>query len=159
MPIMETDFQEARRRVLDMFMDTVHTFVVLSEHADALFGPDATAARTAIEECLKDFVFEPTQAREAHPEVLIYQTSARNFQKAGFYGAQLDLKRAQVAKANDSLRQSLSDPLGRRALRRSFLKWVDVINNFLGSLASATGLGEALKELKDCLRDLMPDEG
>ena len=35
----------------------------------------------------------------------------------------------------------------------SFDKWVNIINNFLFSLVSATGLGEALKELKDCLRN------
>lgn len=158
MPIREAEFSDVQRRVLDMFMDTVHTFEVVRAHADTLFGPDADHARAAIDECLRDFVFEPAQAREAHPEVLIYQTPARNFQKAGFYGAQLDLKQAQVAKANGSLRQSLFDAVSRRALRRPFLKWIDVINNFMGSLVAATGLGEALKELKDCLRDQMPDD-
>jgi hypothetical protein len=158
MPMREAEHSDAQRRVLEMFMDTVRTFEALHQYADTLFGPDADTARAAIDECLTDFVRETALARELHPEVLIYQAPARNFQRAGFYGAQLDLKQAQVAKANGHLRQSLSDAVSRRALRRPFLKWIDAINNFLGSLASATGLGEALKELKDCLRDQMPDE-
>jgi len=88
---------------------------------------------------------------------LIYATSKEDLQRAGFYGVQLALKERQVHRANAGLRQRLAQ--GLRALwQKPFKKWVDVINNFLGSLVSAAGVGEVIKELKDCLRDELPDE-
>jgi len=62
-----------------------------------------------------------------------------------------------VSKANAILRVRIAGGV-RQLWQRPFKKWIDIINNFLGSLASATGLSEALKELKDCLRDELPDE-
>jgi hypothetical protein len=85
------------------------------------------------------------------------QEPRENFQRAGFYGAQLKVKERQVSEANATLRQRLVGGV-RQLWNKPFKKWIDIINNFLGSLASATGLSEALKELKDCLRDELPDD-
>ena len=59
--------------------------------------------------------------------------------------------------ANGRLREAIASGL-RSVWNRPFRRWVDVINNFLGSIIAASGIAEALKELKDCLRDELPDE-
>jgi len=58
--------------------------------------------------------------------------------------------------ANLGLRDALGG-VGIFGWRRAFLKWIDVINNFMGSLVAGIGIGEALKEVKDCLRDQIGD--
>jgi hypothetical protein len=94
---------------------------------------------------------------ERHPEALVHEAPSANYQRAGFYGVQLQVKERQVTNANKTLREQIAS--GVRSLwNRPFKKWVDVINNFLGSFSAATGLSEAIKELKDCLRDELPDE-
>lgn len=118
---------------------------------------NAPLVRRAIDECLDDFVRDTGRSGETHPEVLVYKASAGDFQKAGFYGTQLALKELQVSEANNGLRQAFSHPLPGRFWLKKFLKWIDVINNFMGSLVSGIGLAEALKELKDCLRDQIDD--
>ena len=113
--------------------------------------------KAAINEYFNDFFDRTKQSGEKYPEVLIYQTTKEKFQNAGFYGAQLDLKEKQVNEANSVLRDKLKENFGN-LWRLPFKKWADIINNFLGSLVSATGFGEALKELKDCLRNELPDD-
>lgn len=157
MPLEDDDLREVQRRVMEMFMDTIATFQWIEQHADAMYGDRSADVRAAINEYLSDFLHLIEASGEPHPEALIYQTSRQRFQRAGFYGAQLKIKERQVLMANATLRERLAT--GTRALwKRPFKKWVDIINNFLGSLASATGLSEALKELKDCLRDELPDD-
>lgn len=157
MPLNNDDLDDVRRRVNGMFMDTIATFRLIEENSDEIYGDRAPQIRAAINEYLDDFLNNPERAGEQHPEVLIYRTDGRNFQRAGFYGAQLDLKERQVTEANRTLRERIVGGV-RRFWDKPFKKWVDIINNFLGSLASATGLSEALKELKDCLRDELPDD-
>ena len=155
MPLNEDDLADVRRRVMYMLADTIDTFVLIGENAEDIFGHRWPEVRSAIEECLDDFWRNTQASGETHPEVLIYSASRENLQKAGFYGAQLDLKEYQVTKVNNSLRGRIGNGVVR-LWRRPFKKWVDVINNFLGSLIPAVGMGEALKELKDCLRDELP---
>lgn len=157
MPLLESDLPDIRHRVLEMLMDTVQTFERLHAEAEALFGAEAGRVRSAIDECLNDFVRNPESAGELQPEAAIYGASAAQFQRAGFYGSQLDLKEMQVRRVNGNLRQALGNRI-LRPWRAAFLKWIDVINNFMGSLVSGIGIGEALKELKDCLRDQIDDE-
>lgn len=157
MPLLENDLPDIRHRVLSMLMDTVETFERLHAEAETLFGEDAARIRAAIDECLDDFVRKPQSAGELHPESVIYRASAAQLQRCGFYGSQLDLKESQVRRVNGNLRQVLVNPIVR-PWRTAFLKWIDVINNFMGSLVSGIGIGEALKELKDCLRDQIDDE-
>lgn len=157
MPLSENDLREVQGRVMRMFMDTIATFEMIEKNAEAIYGDKAPEVRTAINEYLEDFLRNTRSSGEKHPEQLIYETPRQNFQRAGFYGTQLNIKERQVSKANATLRERIAGGV-RQLWQRPFNKWVDIINNFLGSLASATGLSEALKELKDCLRDELPDE-
>lgn len=157
MPLREDDLQESRRRVWSMFMDTMNTFAIIESRAEEIYGPRAPIIRSAIQEYVNDFIRNTQDSGESHPEVLIFQASRERLQRSGFYGSQLDIKEHQVTTANASLRERLRD-MGQRLWKRPFRKWVDIINNFLGSLIPATGVGEALKELKDCLRDELPED-
>ncbi|MGH8443750.1 MAG: hypothetical protein ACREVL_00725 [Solimonas sp.] len=158
MPLSDDELGEVRRRVMRMFMDTIETFEAIEKNAGPMFGDRGEEIRKAINEYFEDFLRNPAAAGQRHPEALIYETPKQNFQQAGFYGAQLDVKERQVTQANRSLRQRLAQG-ALQFWRRPFRKWVDIINNFLGSLGAAAGVGEALKELKDCLRDELPDDG
>jgi type II secretory pathway component PulJ len=158
MPLSDNDVRDAQQRIYNMFMDTVKTFEVIeTDHAEMMFGDRAGFIKDAIRECLDDFVRNTNASGETHPEALIYGTSRQDLQRVGFYGVQLTLKEQQVLNANAGLRQRLAQGV-RRLWQAPFKKWIDVINNFLGSLVSAAGVGEILKELKDCLRDELPDD-
>lgn len=157
MPLAENELPGVQGRVMHMFMDTIATFELIEQNAEAIYGDRAAEVRAAINEYLHDFLRNTEASGETHPEVLIYEASRQSFQRAGFYGAQLNIKERQVHSANSTLRERLTGGV-RRLWNKPFRKWVDIINNFLGSLATATGLSEALKELKDCLRDELPDE-
>lgn len=157
MPLSDNELRDVQERVMRMFMDTIATFELIEKNAQTIYGDGSPRIRAAINEYLDDFLRNTAASGETHPEALIYRTSRQNFQRAGFYGAQLNVKEHQVTRANATLRERLATG-ARRLWNRPFRKWIDVINNFLGSLASATGLSEALKELKDCLRDELPDD-
>lgn len=157
MPLNEADLPEIRRRVFAMLMDTVRTFERIQASSDPLFGAESARMRAMIDECLNDFVRDPKAAGESHPEAVIYAAPARDFQRAGFYGSQLDVKESQVTAANRGLRDALGG-VKIFGWRRAFFKWIDVINNFMGSLVAGIGIGEALKEVKDCLRDQIEDD-
>jgi hypothetical protein len=157
MPLSENELQNVRGRVWQMFKDTIHTIELIEKNADVLFGENASKIKSAINEYLEDFYRNTGNSKETHPEVLIYKAPRENFQRAGLYGAQLDVKERHVSQANAEVRESLAQR-ARSFFRSPFKKWVDRINNFLGSIASATGISEAIKELKDCLRDELPDD-
>lgn len=158
MPLSDDDVRDAQRRIMNMFMETVKTFEAIEkEHVEMMFGDRAGFIKDAIRECLDDFVRNTGASGEKPPEALIYATSRQDLQRAGFYGVQLALKEHHVLNANAGLRERLSQGI-RQLWEKPFKKWIDVINNFLGSLVSATGAGEVIKELKDCLRDELPDD-
>jgi hypothetical protein len=157
MPLSDNDLRDVQGRVMRMFMDTIATFEMIETNAVIIYGDRSLEVRAAINEYLNDFLRNTEASGETHPETLIYQTPRQNFQRAGLYGAQLEIKERQVTRANATLRERLAGGV-RELWKKPFKKWVDIINNFLGSLAPATGLGEALKELKDCLRDELPDD-
>ena len=157
MPLSDQDLHSAQRRVEHMLRDTVSSFQLIEKNADQLFGINASQIKAAINEYIEDFWENTNASGETHPEVLIYQATKENFQNVGFYGAQLTLKERQVQEVNKTIKKSLENP-SRGLFRNPFRKWIDIINNFLSSLISATGTGEALKELKDCLRDELPDD-
>jgi hypothetical protein len=157
MPLSDNELRDTQRRVMQMFMDTIATFELIERNAEAIYGESASDVRAAINEYLDDFVRKTGASGEMHPETLIFQAPRESFQRAGFYGAQLKVKERQVSRANATLRERLAGGV-RQLWSKPFKKWIDIINNFLGSLASATGLSEALKELKDCLRDELPDD-
>ena len=157
MPLPEDELRTVQDRVFHMFMDTIHTFEELEKNADFLFDKKADDIKNAINEYLEDFIRNTGVSGEKHPEALIYEAPRANYQRAGLYGSQLNVKERHVVEANSNLRESLIQR-SRGLFRSPFKKWIDRINNFLASIASATGISEALKELKDCLRDELPDE-
>jgi hypothetical protein len=157
MPLTDDELNNVQSRLMKMFKDTIVTFKLIEQNADILFDKNGNQIRAAINEYMEDFINNTGGSGETDPEVLIYKTPRENFQRAGFYGAQLEVKERQVTESNKEVRESLAKGASS-IFRSSFKKWVDIINNFLGSLASATGLSEALKELKDCLRDELPDD-
>ncbi len=149
MPARQNNLSQYKNDVSFMLRDTLETFQVISENLSFIFGSNSGNIQRAISEALKDF------DEVEHPFEIIQNSSLSEFQRAGFYGAQLRLKRDLVSNANERLRAILSS-IDRSFFRSVFIKWVDIINNFLGSLSSAFGIAEALKELKDCLRDSLP---
>lgn len=157
MPLSNNELRNVQERVMYMFMDTIDTIKLIEKNTDVLFGDNADQIRAAINEYLEDFIRNTRSSGETHPEELIFQTPRENFQRAGLYGIQLDIKERVVFQANIKVQKSLAQPT-RSLFINQFKKWIDRINNFLGSLASATGVSEALKELKDCLRDELVDD-
>jgi hypothetical protein len=156
MPLLENDEREVKNRLVHMYMDTIETFRLLSQNTELYFGENAAELSEAIDEYIRDFIDETDGKERIHPEDLIFNTDRVALQSAGFYGAQLNLKEKQVTTANRSLREAISENV-RGIFNSPFKKWVGVINNFIGSL-EVTGIGSALKEIKDCLRDELPDE-
>lgn len=156
MPLLESEEREVKSRLVYMYMDTIETFRLLSENAELYFGVNAAELSGAIDEYIKDFIDETDGEERIHPESLIFETDRITLQSAGFYGAQLNLKERQVTSANRGLREAISERVSG-VFNTPFKKWVGIINNFIGSL-EVTGIGSALKEIKDCLRDELPDE-
>lgn len=155
MPLLEFDKKEVQHRLTIMYMDTIETFRLISENSEVYFGENSNELSEAINEYIHDFIDNPDNEERIHPEGLISRTDRVKLQSAGFYGAQLNLKERQVTNANKGLREAIGGRI-RSAFNSPFKKWVGVINNFIGSL-EVTGVGSALKEIKDCLRDDLPD--
>jgi DUF1009 family protein len=81
---------------------------------------------------------------------LIQNVAAARLQSFGLYGKQLDLKLAVIAAWTQRFSQS--------RLKKILLKLLDAIDTLLDSLIAATGIDEALKEIKDILRDSIDDD-
>jgi len=156
MPLLESDEREVKHRLVAMYMDTIETFRMISDNAEIYFGESGFELKEAIDEYINDFIDDTDGEERIHPEGLIFRTDRVTLQSAGFYGAQLNLKERQVTSANRGLRDAISERV-RGIFNAPFKKWVSIINNFIGSL-EVTGIGSALKEIKDCLRDELPDE-
>ena len=155
MPLLESDERDVKHRLVRMYMDTIETFRLISVNTDLYFGENALELSAAIDEYVYDFIDNTDGEERIHPEGLIFNTDRLELQSAGFYGAQLSLKERQVTRANSNLRTAIGERT-KSAFRKPFNKWIDVINNFTGSL-EVTGIGSAIKEIKDCLRDELPD--
>lgn len=156
MPLLESDERDVKHRLVSMYMDTIETFRLISENTEIYFDENGFELKEAIDEYINDFIDNTDGEERIHPEGLIFRTDRVALQSAGFYGAQLSLKEKQVTTANKSLREAISGRV-RGMFNAPFKKWVGVINNFLGSL-EVTGIGSALKEIKDCLRGEIPDD-
>lgn len=155
MPLLESDEREVKSRLFAMYMDTIETFRLISENAEFYFGENSAELQEAIDEYIHDFIDNTDGKERIHPESLIFRTDRVALQSAGFYGAQLNIKEKQVTNTNRSLRDAIKARV-KGVFNAPFKKWVGVINNFIGSLG-VTGIGSALKEIKDCLRDELPD--
>lgn len=101
------------------------------------------AFRAAWREFNEQFSFERVQTT-------IRLTPNERLVWAGLYGAQLELKLSTVA----NLRSQYFSSGGGRWLK----KLLDAIDRLLDSLIAATGIDEALKELKDILSDNIEED-
>ncbi len=155
--LSDNELTDVQKRVMSMFYDTIDTIELIEQNADVLFRDNEDQIRSAINEYLDDFIRNRSNSGEISPTDLINKTPKEDFQRVGLYGVQLDNKERHVTQANAEVREGLAQRL-LSSFRRPFKKWIDRINPFLGSLASATGVGEALKELKDFLRNELPDD-
>ncbi len=142
MPLSENDLRDVQGRVLRMFMDTIATFQLIEQNADAIYGDRAARVRAAINEYLDDFLKNTSRSGEMHPEQLIYEAPRQNFQRAGLYGAQLDIKEKQVTVANASLREQLVGGV-RRFFNKPFRKWVEHHQQFPGQSGCRHGPGRS----------------
>lgn len=158
MPLTPNDQEHARPILYNMFIDSMETMRKLDLVLDHYFGPNAEELRAALRECLDDFVFETQSSRYPDPRGLILEIPVNNLIKAGFYGAQLRLKKRQITEANLELRKAIETRSpSNRFFKGPFKKWVARLNNFLGSLIPAANLPEALKEIKDALAGELPE--
>lgn len=96
MPLSENELRNVQDRVMAMFMDTISTFEAIEKNAEDLYGERVEEMRAAINEYLNDFLRNMDGSGEKHPKELIYKAPRESFQRAGFYGAQLNVKECQV---------------------------------------------------------------
>ena len=156
MPLSDDKLRNVQTRVMHMHMHTVKTIELIEKNADNIFNKNSDQISKAIKEYLEDFIYETKKSGETHPEALIYdKNSKEEYQKAGLYGVQLDIKERHVQDANTKLQKHLKH--FEEFDLKLFKKWIKRINHFLRSVVSAVGAGEALIELKDLLSDELDD--
>jgi len=85
-----------------------------------------------------------------HAVSLIQQTSAETLKTSGLYGRQLNLKLSVV----DKWKKRFSE----KRIKKILLKLLDAIDTVLDSLIAATGIDQALKEIKDILRNSIDED-
>jgi hypothetical protein len=166
MPIRDdVELQKTRMRVNNMIAESISSLRSFNEHGKAIFADNAEQVSAAINGYFHDL------RSHGNPEGLrllktrINETGYEDFQDAGLYGKQLDLKEHQVnaaAKELEGILQSLNEGRGfvREKFIKCFKKWIDVVNNFFDGVISLPAMRnslKALKELIDCLRNVLPD--
>lgn len=133
-----------RERLIEFLGDTLSLIdELLAEGKDhqgnrVLSAEFLPAFRAAWREFNEQFPFERVQT-------IIQRTPDERLVWAGLYGAQLELKLTTVA----HLRSQFFSSGGGGWLK----KLLDAIDRLLDSLIAASGIDEALKELKDILSD------
>jgi len=135
---------EAKERLTDFLKDTTALVRHLvyegidDDHRPFFFEDLSDQIRTAWEEFEEDF-----NINDAIDQ--INDTDAEKFQASGLYGSQLDLKLSVI----DKWKKRFS----KKRIKKILLKLLDAIDTVLDSLIAATGMNEALKEIKDILRN------
>ncbi len=130
------------RRLLELLERTIKE--PYGQNGKLLILPDMQSElREAWEEFLKDFNFEQAEAR-------IRETPMERLQTFGLYGAQL---RAKLSLFRIRLDRWLN------ARKQGALLWlIDSADVVLGSLLGATGVDEAIKEIKELVRGSVDEE-
>ena len=153
MSVHSGDVGDIKRRLIGLTNDIDKVMMALLEIRDWFADGDLLA--DAYMDFRTDFFTATSSSPNHFIATRILECDENDLQLAGFYGRQLDLKEAQVKRANRSITERIREwyqkGISERAIE--FIKhWIDVINNFLSSL-EVTGIGSALRELKDCMRD------
>ncbi|MDJ0760807.1 MAG: hypothetical protein QNJ19_15540 [Woeseiaceae bacterium] len=176
MQITDAQREDISRDLLEMYLATLATvqgFQLIPLH---FFPERGDLVGPAISEFLRDFTTEEMgdlaeffrgltefpRAPRREDLVRFIEANPVRLQNAGFYGDQLELKKAVVMERNRQMMSAISQ-IGDEEARPSGLfvwsikKWIKTINNFLFSLVKAIGVGEALKELKDFVAEEIPE--
>jgi len=142
MPINEEMAMQARKEIFSFILD------ILKELEEIYREPYGSEGLLVLEEMLqplgdaweefgKDFDLEKAKDN-------IFKTSDQTLQDHGIYGAQ--------AKAKKSLFNIRLKIFKGDRTKKTLLWLLDAIDTYLDSIVDATGLGTALKEIKDVLR-------
>ena len=157
MPLTDEGLREAQENVMHMIKMTLETIQMIQKNADDLYGKNSDEVRSAINEYMADFVVKTEASGETPIGALIFKASTQNFQRAGFYGAQLEIKSRQVMEANFLVQDCLTGE-ERGEFRSRFEKWVMQTDSFLANLPVATGVNDPLRALKDSLQYDLPED-
>jgi hypothetical protein len=144
------EFSDSDRDELVQFLkNTIEFLRPLATDNLNLFAQDL---RTAITLAWSEFENDFDQARA---EATVHAIRADRAIWAGLYGSQLQLKLAVIRHWQQKWEQTRTSPgFGKKILK----KLIAAIDTVLGSLIAATGLDEALRELKDILSNAIDDD-
>lgn len=143
-------FTDADREQLVQFLNTTLALIksLVTEHL-TLFPQDLSQAITA---AWSEF---ETDFNQAQAEATIRAILTDRAIWAGLYGDQLKLKLAVIQHWRQKWeRKRTTFGFGKKVLK----KLIDAIDTVLGSIIAATGLDEALKELKDILSNSIDED-
>jgi hypothetical protein len=138
--------RESLKNFLNLVLSLIKHLVSegIDEEGKSFFIPDLhDEIRAAWEEFLKDFSLD-------HAFTLIQNTSTERLQASGLYGRQLNLKLSVVNK--------WMERFSKKRLKKILLRLLDAIDTLLDSLIAATGINEALKEIKEILRNSIDED-
>lgn len=141
--------EDAKKKLKDFIHETyqlldhlVHK--ELDFHGHPFFAADLVGQiREAWEEFQNDFKLERAYA-------LIHGAPGARLQLSGLYGKQLDLKLSVV--------RSWVGRFKEVRAKKILLRLLDAIDTVLDSLIAATGIDEALKEIKEILRNSIEED-
>ncbi len=146
--ITDETAMQARKDIFE-FVVKVHDFL-----REIISKPIGEAGLLFIEPMLPELLAAWTEFTEnfqiQKAEQLVFRTSAVTLQAHGLYGTQL--------RAKLSLVRFRFEQFSLHKTKKALLKLIDAIDTLLSSILSATGIDEALKELKELLRDSVDDE-
>jgi hypothetical protein len=143
--MINTELEKEAKEKLQDFIELTHSLIhhLVYEGFDVngrpfFFEDLIIEIREAGDEFEKDF--EVDQALKQ-----IQETAPQKLQKSGLYGKQLHLKLSVVKKWKERF--------SRRRVKRILLELLDAVDTVLDSLLAVTGIDQALKEIKDILRN------
>jgi hypothetical protein len=147
--ILMINEQDAKEKLETFLKDTYDllkelVYEGIDEEKRPFFIEDlSNSIHAAWEEFEEDFKIE-------HAVAQIQQTDAKRLQASGLYGQQLDLKLSVV--------EIWKNRFLNRRIKKILLKLLDAIDTVLRSLIEAIGMGHALEEIKDILRNSIDED-
>jgi hypothetical protein len=150
MPTLSSD---ERERLATFVLETVQLLKELATDRLDLFPQDLQpSVKAAWTEFERDF-----DSAQADLTVRAMQSDRATW--AGLYGSQLQLKLAVVQYWRDKWEASKTAfGLGKGFGKKILKKLIDAIDTVLGSIIAATGLDEALRELKDIFNNSIDED-
>jgi len=135
------------RAALQLFIDELEGFIARAVEPSALLPPDRAALlRAAYRDLVERGAFDEVR------DVLADAGYDERLYRSGLTGPNLQAKLTGWTQALRRLIEGESPPTIRSY--RSIFRWA---NTILGSIIAATGVGEALKELKEAVENTYED--